>query len=140
MTDSIAPIPSLPMSADTVAPAPQAPPARPQLLGLVLLMLVAALVFLAVAIWRLHIRTEQLQSDSAVMQEAMKTARADLVFLRIDLFDLQVGREPQRFRNREHAGPADLLLRDHVDGRGRAAQALRGLGNRRDLDMRQLLE
>ncbi len=80
MTDSIepgahSPVPALPA---TDAVTPPTASTRPSLLGLVLLMLAAALAFMAVAIWRLHERTEQLQRNTAVMQEALNQARGEL--------------------------------------------------------------
>ncbi len=84
MTDSIEPnanasVPALPPAAENrTAAATATASSRPSLLGLVLLMLAAALAFLAVAIWRLHERTEQLQRNTAVMQEALNQARGEL--------------------------------------------------------------
>ena len=71
---------------------------------------------------------------------AAEAARAVRIRGGVELRHLHIGREAQRLGNAEHAGAQDLLARDHVDGRRRAREALRGLRYRGDFDVRELLE
>lgn len=73
MTELLSPEPNRQVPAVMVA-AP-ARSAMPALLGLVLL---TVLVFLTIAIWRLHERTQQAERNEAVLQEAVAELRRDL--------------------------------------------------------------
>ncbi len=71
---------------------------------------------------------------------AAKTARADLIFLRIDLGDLKIWREAQRLGNARDPGLKDFVVRNHVDGRWRARKRLCLFRHRRYFDIGEVLE
>ncbi len=57
-----------------------------------------------------------------------------------ELRHLQVRRQAQHVRNAARARSQDIVTGDDVDRGGRIAQRLRGLGDRRDLDLHQVLD
>src|SRR3546814_1591937 len=71
---------------------------------------------------------------------AVEAARADRILPRIDLLELEIGREPQHFGQGRRGGPNDILVADDVDRGGSLAQRLAPARNGGNLDPGKLLE
>ena len=70
----------------------------------------------------------------------VKAARADRVGKAVDARDFQIGRQPQGFGQVDRAGAANVLARNHVNGRRGLGQQLGSARHGCDLDLGKLLD